>query len=46
VPRAIRIIEASVPLVLVLVRKYHNRYLDRNDLIQEGVIGLCIALDR
>jgi len=41
-----RIIEANVPLVLTLTRDYHSRYIDRSDLIQEGILGLCMAVDR
>ncbi len=40
------LIEAAVPLVTALVRNYRSPRVERDDLVQEGMIGLCEALDR
>ena len=41
-----RMIRANVPLVLSIARQYDGARLELDDLIQEGMIGLCTAVDR
>jgi len=41
-----RMISANVPLVVSIVRQYGNPHLEPEDLIQEGMIGLCTAVER
>ncbi|MFN3651038.1 MAG: RNA polymerase sigma factor RpoD/SigA [Armatimonadota bacterium] len=41
-----RILNANVPLVVSLARPYRNPHLDLEDLVQEGMIGLCTAIER
>ncbi len=45
-PARDRVIDANVPLVVSIARQYVNPYLDPEDLIQEGMIGLCTAVER
>jgi RNA polymerase sigma factor (sigma-70 family) len=40
------LIEANVPLVMALAREYQGPRLELADLVQEGIIGLCAAVDR
>lgn len=41
-----RIFRANIPLVVSITRQYCNAHLEAEDLIQEGMIGLVIAIDR
>lgn len=41
-----RLLQANVGLVVGLARKVVGRSLDAEDLVQEGMIGLCDAVDR
>lgn len=41
-----RMLNANVPLVVSIARQYGNPYLEPEDLIQEGMIGLCTAIER
>ncbi len=41
-----RILSANIPLVVSIARQYSNPHLETEDLIQEGMIGLCTAVDR
>jgi RNA polymerase primary sigma factor len=41
-----RMISANIPLVMATVRQYGTCYLETEDVIQEGMIGLCTAVDR
>lgn len=41
-----RMISANIPLVIAIARQYGNPHLEPEDLIQEGMIGLCTAVDR
>lgn len=41
-----RMISANVPLVVSIARQYGNRHIEIEDLIQEGMIGLCTAVER
>lgn len=41
-----RMIRANIPLVVSVARQYRNAHLEMEDLIQEGMIGLCTALER
>lgn len=41
-----RIIEMNMRLVYSVARRYHCRSLTLDDLVQEGVIGLLVAVDR
>jgi RNA polymerase sigma factor (sigma-70 family) len=41
-----RMIQANIPLVVSVARQYRNAHLEMEDLIQEGMIGLCTALER
>ena len=41
-----RMIQANIPLVVSVARQYRNTHLEMEDLIQEGMIGLCLALER
>ncbi len=41
-----RILNANIPLVVSIARQYSNPHLDAEDLIQEGMIGLCTAIER
>lgn len=41
-----RMIHANVPLVAAIARRFRSAYLEKEDLLQEGMIGLCIAIDR
>jgi RNA polymerase primary sigma factor len=41
-----RMVEANVPLVFSIVRRYRSPRLELEDLMQEGMIGLCTAIDR
>jgi RNA polymerase sigma factor (sigma-70 family) len=40
-----RVIEAGIPLIVTIARRYYSGHLEQDDLVQEGVIGLCEALD-
>jgi RNA polymerase primary sigma factor len=39
-------VKKYTPLVYNVVRKYHSRYHNREDLVQEGFCGLLRAIDR
>ena len=41
-----RIFNANIPLVISIARRYNNPHLEAEDLIQEGMIGLCHAMER
>jgi len=41
-----RMVNANVPLVVSIARQYGSSHLESEDLIQEGMIGLCIAVER
>lgn len=41
-----RMVNANVPLVVSIARQYGSSHLEAEDLIQEGMIGLCIAVER
>jgi RNA polymerase sigma factor (sigma-70 family) len=41
-----RMISANIPLVISIARQYGNPHLEAEDLIQEGMIGLCTAVER
>ena len=41
-----RMISANIPLVISIARQYGNPHLEPEDLIQEGMIGLCTAVER
>lgn len=41
-----RMVNANVPLVVSIARQYGSCHLEAEDLIQEGMIGLCIAVER
>lgn len=41
-----RMIEANIPLVVSVARQYKSPYLETEDLIQEGMIGLHAAVER
>ncbi len=41
-----RLIECNLRLVVSIAKKYANRGLSMSDLVQEGNIGLCRAVDR
>jgi RNA polymerase primary sigma factor len=41
-----RMVSANIPLVVSIARNYGSTHLDSEDLIQEGMIGLCIAVER
>jgi len=41
-----RMICANIPLVVSVARQYRTSRLDMEDLIQEGMIGLCTAVER
>lgn len=41
-----RMMRANIPLVVSIARQYGSPHLEAEDLIQEGMIGLCTALDR
>jgi RNA polymerase primary sigma factor len=41
-----RMVNANVPLVVSVVRSYANARLEPEDLIQEGMLGLCRAVER
>jgi RNA polymerase primary sigma factor len=41
-----RMISANVALVVSIARQYSNPHLEAEDLIQEGMIGLCTAVQR
>ncbi len=40
-----RLIGATTSLVVRIASRYASHHLERQDLIQEGLVGLCIALD-
>lgn len=41
-----RIMAANIPLVASIARRFHSSCLEREDLLQEGMIGLCMAVER
>ncbi len=41
-----RMISANIPLVVSIARQYKSPYLEPEDLIQEGMIGLHTAVER
>ena len=41
-----RMINANIPLVVSIARQYGSAHLETEDLIQEGMIGLCTAVER
>ncbi|MGV3723887.1 MAG: sigma-70 family RNA polymerase sigma factor [Actinomycetota bacterium] len=41
-----RMVNANVPLVISVVRNYSNARLEPEDLVQEGMLGLCRAVER
>lgn len=41
-----RLLRANIPLVVSVARQFSNPHLEAEDLIQEGMIGLVIAIDR
>lgn len=41
-----RMVNANVPLVVSIARQYGSSHLEAEDLIQEGMIGLCVAVER
>jgi RNA polymerase primary sigma factor len=41
-----RMVKANVPLVISIARQYGSARLEAEDLVQEGMIGLCIAVER
>jgi len=41
-----RMVNANIPLVVSIARQYGSAHLEAEDLIQEGMIGLCIAIER
>ncbi len=41
-----RLIQANLRLVFSIVRRYHCRHLTQEDLVQEGIIGLMVAIQR
>lgn len=41
-----RMVNANIPLVISIARQYGCPRLEAEDLIQEGMIGLCIAVER
>lgn len=41
-----RMISANIPLVVSIARQYGNPHIETEDLIQEGMIGLCTAVER
>lgn len=41
-----RMINANIPLVVSIARQYGNPHIETEDLIQEGMIGLCTAVER
>jgi len=40
-----RMVNANVPLVISVVRGYGSSHLEPEDLVQEGMIGLCRAVE-
>jgi RNA polymerase sigma factor (sigma-70 family) len=40
-----RLIHSCKPLVAAVARRYYSRYMEQEDLFQEGIIGLCEAID-
>src|SRR4051794_17013563 len=41
-----RILRAHVALVVAIARQYQQTGIELEDLVQEGMVGLCIAVDR
>jgi DNA-directed RNA polymerase sigma subunit (sigma70/sigma32) len=41
-----RMVNANIPLVVSIARQYGNPHMEPEDLIQEGMIGLCTAVER
>ncbi len=41
-----RVFRANIPLVVSIARRYTSQHLESEDLVQEGMIGLCTAIER
>jgi len=41
-----RMVRANIPLVVSLANSYSSPHLESADLVQEGMIGLCTAIER
>jgi RNA polymerase primary sigma factor len=39
-------VNANIPLVVSIARQFGSAHLESDDLVQEGMIGLCIAVER
>src|SRR5205807_1473997 len=40
-----QLINAGIPLVTAIARRYYSPHLEHDDLVQEGILGLCEAID-
>src|SRR5947208_9572601 len=40
-----QLINAGIPLVTAIARRYYSPHLEQDDLVQEGILGLCEAID-
>lgn len=41
-----QLIEDNMDLVYFIIRKYYPKYIDDEDIIQCGMVGLCIAAEK
>jgi RNA polymerase primary sigma factor len=41
-----RMVNANVPLVVSIAGQFGSAHMESDDLVQEGMIGLCVAIER